>query len=224
MVEVKGFIFDLDGTLLDTLDDIVDAGNNVLRKLGIAFVEKEKFREFIGDGVRELFRRLLEYRGGFSDEKLLLAISMMKEEYSKNYLNKTKPYDGVYETLVFLKERGFKLSVLSNKQHFFTKELVSHFFRGIDFVSVIGIENPDDRKPNPRLAVEIAKIMNLEPREIFLVGDSATDILTAKNAGMRSVGVTWGFKTENEIISANPDYIVHTPKEISKIVCSDTFN
>lgn len=215
---MKGIIFDLDGTLLDTLDDIADAANNVLSKLGIEPVEKKKYRKFIGDGVRELFRKLLEYRNSFSEEKLSVCVSMMKEEYSKNYLSKTKPYDGIYELLGFIASKGFKMSILSNKQHLFTQELVKYFFSNFDFVVVKGIENSEDKKPNPKLALEISKVMKVSPSDIFFVGDSATDVLTAKNAGMKSVGVTWGFKTLEEILSAKPDYVVNSPKEIIQIL------
>ncbi|MFN4246041.1 MAG: HAD family hydrolase, partial [Brevinematia bacterium] len=168
--------------------------------------------------VVELFKKVLEYRKIFSEDTLQQCIKLMKEEYSKNYTKKTKPYEGIYELLDFLKANNYKISVLSNKQHLFTLELVKHFFKDYNFVSVKGIESPNERKPNPKLAIEIAKEMDIKPKEIFLVGDSANDILTAKNCGMISIGVTWGFKNIDEIISSNPNYIVNHPSEIKNII------
>ncbi|MCX8029483.1 MAG: HAD family hydrolase [Brevinematales bacterium] len=218
MVNIEGIIFDLDGTLLDTLDDIVDAGNNVLRRLGVVPVEKEKYRDFIGGGVKELFIRLLNYRNEFSEEKLEKSLILMKEEYSRNYLNKTKPYDGIYDMLKFLKEQKYKMSILSNKQHFFTKELVEHFFKDFDFIVVRGIENSEDRKPNPKLALEIARIMEVKPQGILFIGDSVIDVITAKNSNMISVMVSWGFKSLDEIGEVKPDYIMHHPMDIKNIL------
>lgn len=218
MAWVEGVIFDLDGTLLDTLDDIVDSGNSVLVRLGLEPISREKYKEFIGDGVRELFRKILEYSNVEFEGKISEAIDLMREEYSRRYLNRTRPYDGVYELLSFLEDRGYKVSILSNKQHLFVTELVRHFFGEFEFVSVRGVDVHEDRKPNPKLALEVAEEMGVEPDRIIFVGDSATDVLTAKNAGMISVGVTWGFKTLDEIVVASPDYIVHHPREIMELV------
>ncbi len=217
MVKI-GIIFDLDGTLLDTLDDIVDSANNALYTLGIEPIQKEKYKEFIGDGVKDLFKKVLEYRNVFSEEILEKCIKLMKEEYSKNCLNKTKPYEGIYNVLDFLKTNNYKMSILSNKQNIFTQKLVDHFFKNYNFVSVKGIESQDEKKPNPKLALEIVKEMGIEPKNILLIGDSATDVLTAKNCGMISVGVTWGFKTIEEITLSNPNHIIHHPSEITNIL------
>lgn len=216
-----GVIFDLDGTLLNTLEDIVDSANNVLSRMGIEVLSKEKYMEFIGDGVKELFRKVLDYRGITEEDKIQTAVNMMKEEYSKNYLRKTKPYDGIYDVLSYIDNRNYKMAVLSNKQHFFTQELVKHFFGNFNFIEIIGIENQNDRKPNPRLAMKIVDTMGLDRNKIFFVGDSATDILTAKNCNVKSIGVTWGFKSIEEILSSNPDYIVNKPKEIIEILESN---
>lgn len=218
MPRVEGFIFDLDGTLLDTLDDIVDAGNSVLSQLGITPVDKEHYREFIGDGVNELFRKLLEYRKALSEENLQICVSLMKEAYSKNYLNKTRPYDGIYEMLDYLSRNNYKLSILSNKQHSFTNELVKHFFSNFKFVVVRGIESSEDRKPNPRLAIEIANTMGIPPQKIMFVGDSINDIITARTCEMIPVGVSWGFKSYEEILSYKPSYILNNPMDIIRIL------
>lgn len=218
MLEVEGIIFDLDGTLLDTLDDIVDAGNSVLSQIGITPVDKEHYREFIGDGVDELFRKLLEYRNAFSEDTLKRCVSLMKEEYSKNYLNKTRPYDGIYEMLNYLYRNNYKLSILSNKQHFFTNELVKHFFGEFNFVAVRGIETSEDRKPNPRLAIQIADAMGIPPHRIMLIGDSMNDIITARNCGMIPVGVSWGFKSYEEMLSYKPTYLLQNPMDIAQVL------
>lgn len=218
MLKIKGVIFDLDGTLLNTLDDIADAGNKVLERLGVEKVDKDKYKEFIGEGIRELFIKLLNYRNTFSEEKLTKGIELMKEEYSKNYLNKTKPYEGIYELLDYLQENNIKIAILSNKQHLFTDELVKVFFSKYNFIEVKGIEKPEDRKPNPKLAKEIIKKMDLKNEEVCFVGDSKTDILTAKNCGIISIGATWGFKTIEEIQEAKPTLIINKPTELIELI------
>ncbi|MGB9730204.1 MAG: HAD family hydrolase [Thermoprotei archaeon] len=218
MNKIKGIIFDLDGTLLDTLDDIMDAGNKVLEKLGIEKVEKEKYKEFIGDGIKELFSKLLNYRNAFSEENLIKSVELMKEEYSKRYLNKTKPYEGIYDLLDYLEKKETKMAILSNKQHLFTKELVKFFFGKYNFIDIKGIEKPEDRKPNPKLALEIISNMKLNNEEVCLIGDSKTDILTAKNCKIISIGVTWGFKGIKELKEAEPSILVDKPEEIIKFL------
>ena len=211
---IKGVIFDLDGTLLSTLDDIATASNNVLARLGIEGIRRDLYKVFVGEGTTELFRKILEYRGILDEEKVKLCVKLMKEEYQKVYLDKTKPYEGISDLLDYLQSKGIKMAVLSNKNHEFTQKLILKLLGKWDFVEVLGAKNDEDRKPNPKLAMEISKKMRLRNEEICFIGDSATDIETAKNAGMVSVGVTWGFKTLEEIQKASPDYIFHSPYEV----------
>ncbi len=215
--KIKGLIFDLDGTLLDTLDDITTAGNNVLARLGIEGISKDLYRVFVGEGTSELFRKILAYRNSLNDEdKVKLCVKLMREEYSKVCLNSTRPYEGIPELLDYLQSRGMRMAVLSNKSHEFTQKLIKELLGKWSFVEVLGVRNDEDRKPNPKLAMEISKKMGLNPEEICFVGDSPTDIETAKNAGMLSIGVTWGFKSVSEIEQASPDYIFNSPYEIIK--------
>jgi phosphoglycolate phosphatase len=212
--KIKGVIFDLDGTLLDTLDDITIAGNSVLAKLGIEGISKDLYRSFVGEGTAELFRKILGYRNSLDEDKVKLCVKLMREEYPKVYLNNTKPYDGIVELLDYLQNKGIKMAVLSNKNHEFTQRLVSQLLGKWNFIEVLGVKNDEDRKPNPKLAIEISRKMSLEPEEICFIGDSPTDIETAKNAGMLSIGVTWGFRSLEEIQKSLPDYIFNSPREI----------
>lgn len=216
MKRYKGVIFDLDGTLLDTIEDLSDSMNIVLTKYKHPNFTKEEYMLKVGNGFRGL---VLNSFPEETDEKIIdKAVEQFAEIYDSNYLNKTKPYDEIDYVLDGLNRMGIKLGVNSNKKDHYTMNLVSKFFARIPFISVYGERAGIEKKPDPTSALEIAQAMELKPEEILYIGDSKTDILTAQNADMDSVGVLWGFRSEEELREYGASYIVSSPKEILDIV------
>lgn len=216
MKRYKGVIFDLDGTLLDTIEDLSDSMNIVLTKYKHPNFTKEEYMLKVGNGFRGL---VLNSFPEETDEKIIdKAVEQFAEIYDSNYLNKTKPYDEINYVLDGLNRMGIKLGVNSNKKDHYTMNLVSKFFARIPFIRVYGERAGIEKKPDPTSALEIAQAMELKPEEILYIGDSKTDILTAQNADMDSVGVLWGFRSEEELREYGASYIVSSPKEILDIV------
>ncbi|SDY65445.1 phosphoglycolate phosphatase [Proteiniborus ethanoligenes] len=216
MKRYKGVIFDLDGTLLDTIEDLSDSMNIVLTKYKHPNFTKEEYMLKVGNGFRGL---VLNSFPEETDEKIIdKAVEQFAEIYDSNYLNKTKPYDEIDYVLDGLNRMGIKLGVNSNKKDHYTMNLVSKFFARIPFIRVYGERAGIEKKPDPTSALEIAQAMELKPEEILYIGDSKTDILTAQNADMDSVGVLWGFRSEEELREYGASYIVSSPKEILDIV------
>jgi len=212
----KVVIFDLDGTLLDSLDDIAISANAVLKKLGLPSHKDEAFKKFIGDGARMLMKRALPKN---SDENTIKkALELFTEIYSQTIHENTKPYDGIYEMLESLKQKGYILNLLSNKPQQFTLKYYDKFFSQFDFAYVYGQSDEHPKKPDPTTALKIAKNLDVNPSEIYFIGDTSTDMQTAKNAGMKSIGVLWGIRDENELITNGATHIINEPKEIIDIV------
>lgn len=212
----KVIIFDLDGTLLDSLDDIVISVNRVLEKLDLPTHKNEAFREFVGDGARMLMQRALPQN---SDKDTIdKALDLFTQIYSKTIHENTKPYDGIYEMLEALKNQGVILNLLSNKPQQFTRKYYDKFFTQFGFTYVYGQSDQHPKKPDPTTALKIAQNLQVDPSEIYFIGDTTTDILTAKNAGMKSIGVVWGIRDKNELITNGANHIINKPKEILNIV------
>lgn len=216
MKRYKGVIFDLDGTLLDTIEDLSDSMNIVLTKYKHPNFTKEEYMLKVGNGFRGLVLNSFPKK---TDEKVIdKAVEQFAEIYDSNYLNKTKPYDEIDYVLDELNRLGIKLGVNSNKKDHYTMNLVSKFFARIPFIRVYGERDGIEKKPDPTSALEIAQAMELKPEEILYIGDSKTDILTAQNAGMDSVGVLWGFRSQEELREYGASYIVSSPKAILDIL------
>ncbi|SHD75590.1 HAD family hydrolase [Schnuerera ultunensis] len=158
------------------------------------------------------------FKEGLNGDTVDKALEMLFKIYSKKYINKTRPYDGIEGLLNLLAEKNIKLAVNSNKKDQYTKNLIYKFFDGIPFIDVYGERENIQIKPDPTTALEIAENMNLKPEEILFIGDSKTDVLTAKNAHMESVGVLWGFRDREELSKYGAKYIVSDWKEILDIV------
>lgn len=206
-------IFDLDGTLLDTLDDLADSANAVLAAEGFATHEVFAYRHFVGDGVVELMRRALpEPRRG--DEALLeRVVAGMREEYRGRWDVRTRPYPGVDDLLNELTDRGTKKAVLSNKPHDFTVLCVERLLSGWRFDAVQGVGDGVPPKPDPAGGRRVMEAMGIEPDRCLYVGDTDTDMRTARGLGLASAGVTWGFRDEPELRQAGATYIIHHPLE-----------
>lgn len=211
-------MFDLDGTLLNTLEDLADSANAALKELGLPVHPVDCFRYFVGNGVHELMKRLLppEELNNIELGKTLLA--KYTAQYNNRWHNKTRPYDGIVEALHELKAAGATLSVFSNKPDEFTKSCIYHFFGKNLFSAVRGGRDDTPRKPAPDGAFAILNQLGVKPESVLYVGDTATDMQTAHAAGFFAIGVTWGFRTREELEENNANAIVETPAEIVNLL------
>jgi len=198
-MKFKYLIFDLDGTLLNTLEDIADSANRVLRERGFGTHSLDAYRYFVGSGATELMVRALP--PGKCDRKLIADyVEAFRLEYRRNWNVKTRPYDGVLELLDALAERRTRIAILSNKPHEFTVLCIRQYFPGYNFAAVLGEGEMVPLKPDPTGALEIARRLDAEPEEIIFIGDTGVDMETAVRAGMFPLGVLWGFRPEKELL------------------------
>ncbi len=207
--------FDLDGTLLDTLGDLSSAVNYVLSKRGYPARTTEEIRSFIGDGFAMLIRRACPADADMSC--LETAYADFTEYYSKHLADTTVPYGGIPELVRYLFENGYKMAVVSNKGDSAVKYLVDKFF-GEHIGVALGERGGDTRKPSPKLCFEAAEMIGADCSRTLYIGDSPSDILTARNAGMIPVAVTWGFRTEAELSVHGEVLVAHTAKELEQII------
>jgi phosphoglycolate phosphatase len=209
----RATLFDLDGTLLDTLDDIADAANRVLATRGFPTHPNPNYRAFIGEGVVKLMLRALPET--HRDEATVQAcVGAYVQEYERTWKAQTKPYAGVPEMLDALVVRGLKLAVLSNKPDHFTHRCVGELLAGWTFDVVLGASDRFPRKPNPASAIETAKRMGVSPAECLYVGDSGIDMQTARGAQMCSVGALWGFRDKEELLKDGAQHLIDKPSEV----------
>ncbi len=215
-LQYRAVLFDLDGTLLYTLDDIARAANRVLEKRGFPPHPVEAYRLFIGHGPRTLIQRVLPEKER-RPETVDACTGEFLEAYDADWPGTTKPFDGIPDLLRFLEDRGLRLAVLSNKAHMFTVKGVERFFPGCDFEVVLGYQDGLPLKPDPAGALRIAESMDLSPEHFMYVGDSPTDMKTARGAGMYPVGVLWGLRGESELKAAGAELIVSHPSQIAAL-------
>lgn len=215
-MKFKGIIFDLDGTLVDSLHDISDAMNTVLKSLNYPTHTYDTYQYFIGSGLRNLVSKALPVTNN-SDEQIEICFECMVNEYREMCTVKTKPYDGIVELLEKLTSQNIKMAVFSNKADELTKKIASEIFPDY-FDKAVGLSTEELKKPNPFEAVEISKNWNLKPEEILFVGDSDIDMQTALNANMFPVGVTWGYRTEDELKSSGAKVVINTASELIEIL------
>jgi phosphoglycolate phosphatase len=208
----KGVIFDLDGTLLDTLDDLTDAVNAVMKTCNFPVHDRHAVRSFVGSGIRTLMKRAIpedERTAEMTDR----CFAGMMAVYRENYKNKTMPYAGITDLLDALSERNIPMAVFSNKADELTKKLTGALLP-YQFVCVQGMTTEALKKPNPTVALELAGKMGLKPEECLYVGDSDTDMQTANNAGMYALGVSWGFRDRDDLIAAGAKELIDKPLAI----------
>lgn len=212
-MEIKAVIFDLDGTLLNTLEDIADSMNHVLTEQGFQGHELDPYRYFIGDGLANLVRRALP--GDARDpETIARCLDQVKKRYRDHWDNKTRPYEGIVDMLEELKKRGMFLAVLSNKDHEFTVEMVERYFPAGLFSEVAGAKSDVPLKPAPDAALTIISALSFQPSEGLFVGDTAVDIKTAVNAGLFPLGVSWGFRPVRELVDSGAGKVIDRPQEL----------
>lgn len=205
-------IFDLDGTLVDSLPGISAALNHALGLSGLPTHSSEAVRDFIGNGARVLIERGVPFG---SNEMLIDAVeNAFKSHYEVAWPKGTTPYAGIVDLLEAFQQQGSPLTVLSNKPHPFTVAMVAHLFPSIQFGVVLGQRSGIPHKPDPTGALEISAQLQVSPESCYIIGDSTMDIETAKNAGMKSIAVTWGFHDRERLLAAGADHIVDDTEEL----------
>lgn len=212
-MDIRGVIFDLDGTLLDTLEDLADAANATLAHFDFPGHPTSAYRYFVGDGLSILIKRILPEQNR-SQAEISACMEIFLKVYGQHWDVKSKPYVGILEMLQQLQHAGLQLGILSNKPHAFTQLCVQRYFPKNTFAFVYGQREGTPKKPDPAGALEIATLMNLQPREIAYVGDTATDMRTGNDAGMFTVGVIWGFRDRQELENNKANMIITHPSEI----------
>lgn len=204
---IGGVIFDLDGTLLDTLKDIADPANETLRAHGYPEHPIDAYRTFVGDGVRVLMERVLPATER-APETIDAMVEAMRGRYREYLHRSTQPYPGIPELINGLAQAGLRLATLSNKLDDLTKDCIAHYFPDAPFHPVIGQSDAFPKKPDPTAALSIAQGWSLRPDHVAFVGDTSTDMQTATGAGMRPLGVAWGFRTREELQEYGAEAVV----------------
>ena len=231
---IKLVIFDLDGTLLNTLDDIADCTNFVLQKNGFPTHPVEAYKYFVGNGVLKLLQRALPKE---IPEHTFSAIHKdFLHHYEIHKEDKTMPYANMVETLEKLQEQEIMLAVATNKPHELLPALMQRFFTTIQWAAVFGSREGIPVKPNPQIVYDILNAINgrdaahrrdaarhVSTNEILYVGDTAVDMETAKNAGITKIGALWGFRTREELEQANADFIIENPLEVVSLISECSF-
>ncbi len=211
-------IFDLDGTLVDSLEDIATALNTALAACGRAPATPPRVRTWIGDGLPTLCRRAAPDADA---ETLSALVEHARTAYHAHVCERTKPYPNVQRLLDRLKRDGTPIAVLSNKPHDLVVRVLLELDLADDFAEAFGYTGEQDKKPSPELALRLAARFQVEPRRVYLVGDSPVDVQTARNAKMRAVAATWGFCDEPDLFAAHPDFIIRDPLELIPIMAAD---
>ena len=212
----KAVLFDLDGTLLDTLDDLADSMNQVLADMGYPQHRTGDYRYFVGDGMEMLVSRSLP-PGARKGHLVARGLAAVETEYGRRWSRKTRPYDGVPAMLDELQARETPMAILSNKPEDFTRLTVSTLLKGWSFDAVCGARPGVPRKPDPAAALEIAARLGAKPSECLYLGDTATDMKTACRAGMYAVGALWGFREAAELEAAGARVLVEEPADFTEI-------
>lgn len=209
----KAVIFDLDGTLINSLQDIADSMNRVLTAKGFPTHDYESYRYFVGRGLRNLVGQTLSEEQR-SDENISGLYADLLKDYGKNCLQKTALYNGIPELLDVLKEKSLKLAILSNKADNFTKKIAGELMSQWPFAEILGSKDGLPRKPDPTGALMVSKTLGVSPEEVLYVGDTSVDMKTAIAAGMFPVGVAWGFRTRKELLENGARAIIDKPEEL----------
>ena len=209
----KLVIFDLDGTLLNTIADLAASTNHALAANGYPTHPTEEYRFFVGNGINKLFERALP-EGEKTEANVLKIRQSFIPYYDVHCADLTKPYPGIPELLKTLQQREIQLAVASNKYQRATGKLIPYFFPDIHFTAILGQREGIPRKPDPQIVHEIMRMANVSTDEVLYVGDSNVDMQTANNARVDSVGVTWGFRPRAELEQGNPFAIIDKAEEL----------
>jgi phosphoglycolate phosphatase len=209
--DIRAVLFDLDGTLADTLADLANAVNWALQQVGCPPCPVDSYRYKVGDGAREMCERALP-----ADKRKLTdqILRLMRQRYDQHCFDLTRLYPGIAEFVATLTQRHLKLAVLSNKPDDFTKRVVAHYFNPSPFAIVRGQLPNVPLKPDPTAALQIAQTLGIPPAYWFYLGDTNTDMNTARAAGMHPIGVLWGFRDRAELIESGAEHVIAKPLEL----------
>lgn len=213
---MKTIIFDLDGTLLDTLADLADSANFTMEQMGFPPHPVDSYRYFVGNGVPKLLERCFP-EDKRTEENIQTARRIHRDYYNVHFADKTKPYNGIAELLEKLQKSGVKMAVASNKSDEFTQVLVKRFF-GNAFDVVQGGKADVPKKPAPDIVYGIMDRLGAIPENTYFAGDSNVDMYTAKNAGIKAIGCLWGFRTKEELLEGGADFLAEKPLDIYDII------
>ncbi|MDD5327615.1 MAG: HAD family hydrolase [Phycisphaerae bacterium] len=214
-MKFQAILFDLDGTLLDTLADLANSMNTVLTRLGFPAHPTEAYRYFVGEGMDNLTRNVLP-KDRIDEKTVSKCLAGMREEYGKHWADNTKPYTGIPELLSGLEQRKIAAAVLSNKPDELTKIMVEKLLPDWSFRIVRGAKPTVPKKPDPTSALEIAEELQIHPRRFLYLGDTNTDMQTANSAGMYAAGVLWGFRTAEELLANGANTLIKNPQDVLK--------
>jgi phosphoglycolate phosphatase len=212
---IKGIIFDMDGTILNTLTDITLSVNHALTQFHLPTKTESEIKQAVGNGALKLIERVTPK--DFTKEQVYDVWKVYQFYYEKHSNDHTGPYPGILELLYKLKAKGLKLAVVSNKFEHLVQSLNIDIFKGY-FDASVGEVHGIPIKPDPAMVFKALHIMDLNPDEVLYVGDSEVDIITAQNAHLSSIGVTWGFRSEALLRSHHADHIIHHPKDLLTII------
>lgn len=209
-------IFDLDGTLVNSLEDLADATNHALKLQGFPTHPVERYRQFVGDGIVLLMRRAAPEL--CSEQALRQLHQDFDQYYSNHCFDKTRPYEGCVQLLESLSQKGIPFAVLSNKPDQFVGDIVRKLFPGIAFTSVFGKRPGYEKKPDPAALNEMIRLQETEKQRCLYIGDSDVDVFTAHNAGVRCCGALWGFRGYQELERAGADCFASSPMDVCKFL------
>lgn len=217
----QAVIFDLDGTLLNTIDDLANAGNFVCQQNHWPPHSIEEYKLFVGNGIPKLVERFspADQR---TPERLAKTLEQFREYYALHKEDSTAPYEGIISLLAELSQKGIILGVLTNKEDIFAKQIIARYFDASVFQLVQGALPHIPPKPDPTALLTMTHHTAFERKNILFVGDSNVDILTAKNAGIDCCGVLWGFRSKEELQQAGATYLIQTPQELTSLICTST--
>ena len=214
----KAVIFDLDGTLIDSLEDLANSVNQTLKEFGFNTHEISAYKYFIGDGVKVLLNRATDEK--VDEETINKLHKRFKVIYKSEIDSKTKVYNGIYKLLEKLEKQDYEKAILSNKPHNFTLDCMNKFFKDYNFINISGQKDDIPKKPDASASLLIASEFKKDVKDIYFVGDTKVDMQTAKNAGMIAIGVLWGFRDEKELRDNGADFIVSNTDELYNILIS----
>lgn len=209
-----GIIFDLDGTLFDSLEDLKNSLNIVLKRHNLPEHSSADYKNFIGSGMKVLVDRAVLSEN--VDKELILEEFLL--EYGNRYYEYSRPYAGIVDLLLQLNKLKVPIAICTNKRQDYTDDIVKRFFSEVELVDVVGDRQDGLTKPNATYTKKIAEKMNLEPSKVLFVGDSDIDMKTSLNANMQGIGVSWGFRSVEELLAAGAKNIIHSPEDILELL------
>lgn len=215
---MKACIFDLDGTLTDTLESLVYSVRKTLEEMGLRKITEEQTRKFVGNGARYLMEQAIRAGGDSEGGRIEEAMEVYGRVFDENCTYRVFPYDGIEQLLHNLRERNIRIAVLSNKPDRQTKKVVAEIFGEGVFDYVSGQQEKIRRKPQPDGVLHILEVLDIAKEECLYVGDSEVDVKTGQNAGVQTVAVTWGFRTKEELKQAGAEVMIDHPQELLKFL------